>query len=182
MTQPSIIVKYFETLGGNTDHYDPETTTRVIKFSNELRAKRDYEKFTTFESNTDQMIIGNHLKLFSFCEHHLLPFFGEVAIGYIPDGRVFGLSKFQRLIDKLASKPTIQEKLTEEITGQVNAMLKPLGVGVVMRAIHTCVFARGVQSTQAEFTTSYMFGNFRDNLSTRQEFLSVVMSDGRSRL
>ena len=95
------------------------------------------------------MIIGNHLRLFSFCEHHLLPFFGEVAIGYIPDKKIFGLSKFQRLIDKVSSKPQLQERLTYQILEEINNRLEPKGIGVVIKAIHTCVFARGTQSSHS---------------------------------
>ena len=178
----TIVSKYFENLGGNPRDYDSSTTTRVMGFFNELNMKRSYDKFTIFESDTDEMIIGNHLKLFSICEHHLLPFFGEAAIGYIPSGKIFGLSKFQRLVDKISSRPQLQERLTQEIAKEIEQRLNPLGVGVIVRAIHTCVFARGTQSATAEFTTNAMLGRFRDQQSTRHEFLSVVMSNGRHQL
>jgi GTP cyclohydrolase IA len=174
--------EYYKMLGGEPKKYDKETSPRVLSYCKELDAKRTYNKFTVFDSNTDEMIIGNHLKLFSICEHHLLPFFGEVSIGYIPNGKIFGLSKFQRLVDKISSKPSIQENLTKELADEIETRLHPTGIGIVIRAIHTCVFARGVQSTSAEFTTNAMFGSFRDKVATRQEFLSVVMADGRLRL
>lgn len=178
----SIISKYFENLGGIPRDFDPNTVTRVMGFFNELNLKRTYDKFTVFESDTDEMIIGNHLKLFSFCEHHLLPFYGEVAIGYIPSGKIMGLSKFQRIVDRFSSRPQIQERLTSQVCKFIEDLLNPLGVGVVVRAIHTCVFARGTQSSQAEFTTNAMIGRFREQQSTRHEFLSVVMSNGRNQL
>ena len=139
-----IINGYYKLIGGDNNNYDKETSRRLQTFGEELLKKRSYEKFTTFKAEHDDMIIGNHLRLFSFCEHHLLPFFGEVAIGYIPDTKIFGLSKFQRLIDKVSSRPQLQERLTYQILDEINNRLKPKGIGVVIKAIHTCVFARGI--------------------------------------
>jgi GTP cyclohydrolase I len=148
-----VIYGYYGLIGGEKNSYDNETTRRLKSFGEELSRKRTYEKFTTFRADHDDMIIGNHLKLFSFCEHHLLPFFGEVAIGYIPDKKIFGLSKFQRLVDRVASRPQLQERLTYQILEEIKNRLEPKGIGVVVKAIHTCVFARGTQSSAAEFTT-----------------------------
>ena len=129
-----IINGYYRLIGGDNDKYDKETCRRLRLFGDELLRERSYDKFTTFKSDHDDMIIGNHLRLFSFCEHHLLPFFGEVAIGYIPDNKIFGLSKFQRLIDKVSSKPQLQERLTHQILGEINNRLEPKGIGVVIKA------------------------------------------------
>ena len=93
---------YYRLIGGENKNYDKEKSRRLRAFGEELYRKRSYEKFTAFKADHDDMIIGNHLRLFSFCEHHLLPFFGEVAIGYIPNNKIFGLSKFQRLVDKVS--------------------------------------------------------------------------------
>ncbi len=177
-----IINGYYKLIGGDDSKYDKETSRRLRTFGEELLKKRSYEKFTTFKAEHDDMIIGNHLRLFSFCEHHLLPFFGEVAIGYIPDNKIFGLSKFQRLIDKVSSRPQLQERLTYQILEEINNRLKPKGIGVVIKAIHTCVFARGTQSTTAEFTTSAVEGVFKENINTKNEFLSIINADGRLRL
>ena len=177
-----IINGYYKLIGGDNNNYDKETSRRLQTFGEELLKKRSYEKFTTFKAEHDDMIIGNHLRLFSFCEHHLLPFFGEVAIGYIPDTKIFGLSKFQRLIDKVSSRPQLQERLTYQILDEINNRLKPKGIGVVIKAIHTCVFARGYQSTTAEFTTSAVEGIFKENINTKNEFLSIINSDGRLRI
>lgn len=169
-------------LGGNINEFDvKETNRRVLQYFRELSVKRAYNRFTTFKSDTDEMIIGNHLRLYSVCEHHLLPFFGEVAIGYIPNGKIFGLSKFQRIVDKVASRPQLQERLTKEIAEFINVAIHPLGIGVVIRAIHTCVFARGVQSANAEFTTNVMLGNFRNKAETRSEFFASI-ADSRLKL
>ena len=173
---------YYRLIGGDNDKYDKETCRRLASFGDELLRKRSYEKFTTFKADHDDMIIGNHLRLFSFCEHHLLPFFGEVAIGYIPDNKIFGLSKFQRLIDKVSSRPQLQERLTYQILEEINNRLAPKGVGVVIKAIHTCVFARGTQSSTAEFTTSAVDGIFKDNINTKNEFFSIINANGRLRI
>ncbi|MER5175652.1 MAG: GTP cyclohydrolase I [Candidatus Nitrosocosmicus sp.] len=177
-----IISGYYKLIGGADDKYDKETSRRLRSFGDELLKKRLYDKFTTFKADHDDMIIGNHLRLFSFCEHHLLPFFGEVAIGYIPDSKIFGLSKFQRLIDKVSSKPQLQERLTYQILEEINNRLEPKGIGVVIKAIHTCVFARGTQSSTAEFTTSAVDGVFKENINTKNEFLSIINANGRLRL
>jgi GTP cyclohydrolase I len=177
-----IIKGYYKLIGGDDSKYNKETSRILLTFGEELLRKRSYEKFTTFKAEHDDMIIGNHLRLFSFCEHHLLPFFGEVAIGYIPDSKIFGLSKFQRLIDKVSSRPQLQERLTYQILGEISNRLKPKGIGVVIKAIHTCVFARGTQSTTAEFTTSAVEGIFKENINTKNEFLSIINADSRLRL
>ena len=178
----NIVNGYYQLIGGEVNNYDKETSKRLQSFGEELSRKRLYEKFTTFKAENDDMIIGNHLRLFSFCEHHLLPFFGEVAIGYIPDTKIFGLSKFQRLIDKVSSRPQLQERLTHQILEEIKNRLEPKGIGVVIKAIHTCVFARGTQSSTAEFTTSAVDGVFKENINTKNEFLSIINADGRLRL
>ena len=178
----STVNGYYKLIGGEEGSYDKETSRRLRAFGEELFKKRSYEKFTAFKADHDDMIIGNHLRLFSFCEHHLLPFFGEVAIGYIPNNKIFGLSKFQRLVDKVSSRPQLQERLTYQILEEIKNRLEPKGVGVVIKAIHTCVFARGTQSSSAEFTTSAVDGIFKENNNTKQEFFSIINSDGRLRL
>src|SRR5262245_45970177 len=150
---------YYAMLGG-TKYFPSETERRVKDFCKELDVKRSYDKFTTFETKADEMIIGNHLRLFSICEHHLLPFYGKVSIGYIPRGKIFGLSKLQRIVDKFASRPQIQEELTIDIADFIYERIQPKGVGIVIKAIHTCVFARGTQSSDAEFMTNVMRGDF----------------------
>jgi GTP cyclohydrolase I len=169
-------------MGGRPEEYDHETTRRVFGFSKELEVKREYTRFTRFPSLSDDMIIGNHLRLFSVCEHHLLPFFGEVAICYIPDKWIFGLSKFQRIVDAIASKPQLQERLTHEILEFIQKNIEPKGIAVQVKAIHTCVFARGVQSSTAEFTTTAVIGALKENPQARNEFLQNINSDGRLRL
>lgn len=162
----------FARLGG--DEFPDETTARVNRFYTELEKKRAYEKFTTFESKTDEMVIINKIRIFSFCEHHLLPFFGYVSIGYIPDGKIMGLSKFQRLVDKVASKPTVQENITNEIADAVMMYLNPKGVGVVTNCQHTCMFGRGIERPEISVSAQVLKGNFKQNIHTRQEFFNRI--------
>ena len=177
-TQPTAISEYFEMLGGDWKSYPTETNRRVRDFCQELSVKRLYNKFTTFKSEGDEMIIGNRLRVFSFCEHHLLLFYGEAAIGYIPDETIFGISKLQRMVDKWASRPQLQERLTSQIKNDINEILNPKGVAVRIKAVHTCVMSRGVQSTNAEITTMAVSGILKDNPQARNEFLQNINSDG----
>lgn len=171
---------YFTDKKENPDDPDlvNETSRRTEKFFTELYEKREYNDFKTFKSDNDEMIISNGLKVFSYCEHHLLPFIGECSIGYIPNGKILGLSKFQRLVDKYASKPTLQETITDEIAQAILDILNPIGVGVIMKCIHCCIFARGVKS-QSEFLTSSMKRAFKEKESTRNEFLSLANVERR---
>jgi|SRR5262245_1024719 len=172
---------YYELLSGTSGGLDPQTPKRVLRFSDELQAKRAYNRFSKFLSEGDQMITGNHLRVFSFCKHHLLPFFGEAAIAYIPKKHIFGLSKFQRLVDKFASEPQIQEGLTTQIADFIDQELRPAGVAVQLKCIHTCVFARGVNTANAEFTTTAVRGVMKDNPQAREEFLAAI-ADNRIRV
>jgi GTP cyclohydrolase IA len=172
----------FLMLGGDITKWDNETSARVNQYCEELQTKRNYTKFTKFPATSDDMIIGNHLRMYSICEHHLLPFFGEAAIAYIPDKWIFGLSKFQRIIDMVASRPQLQERLTHEILKFIDNAIQPKGIAVQIKAIHTCVFARGVQSTDAQFTTTAVSGRLKVNPQARNEFLQNVNADGRFRI
>lgn len=131
--------------------------------------------FTTFDSTSDGMVIVHDITFSSLCAHHLLPFFGSAHVAYIPDGQVVGLSKIARSVRSAALGLWSQEELCEEIANQLSRSLKPLGVGVVMRAEHTCMTVRGVKVPGATTTTSSMLGVFRsnDNLA-RSEFMSLI--------
>ena len=172
---------YHYCLGGGFRDYSKETARRVADFMEELYKKRNYDKFTTFETKNENMIVAHDLRLFSFCEHHLLPFFGVVNIGYIPFGQVLGLSKIQRVVDKFASKPTIQEDLTEEINKFFMRNANTQHCIVQIKAIHTCVIARGTQSTNAQFTTTSINGNFK-SIALRNEFYQTLNSNDKLRI
>jgi GTP cyclohydrolase I len=126
-----------------------------------------------FEEAYDQMIIVRDIEFFSMCEHHMLPFFGYAHIGYIPDGRVLGLSKLVRVVDLYTQRLSMQERLTREIGDGLHRTIKGAGVGVVVEGMHMCMAMRGVRRRSIT-TTSFLTGEFRDNPKTRTEFLSLV--------
>ena len=127
-----------------------------------------------FESGTNHMVILRDIELYSLCEHHLLPFFGRCAIGYISNGKVLGVSKLARIVDMFARRLQIQERLTEQIAQAVMEETSAEGVGVVIRAKHLCMMMRGVEKQNSEMTTSAVLGSFRADEKVRQEFLSLA--------
>jgi GTP cyclohydrolase I len=128
----------------------------------------------TFTSGTNHMVILKDIELYSLCEHHLLPFYGKCAIGYISKGKVLGVSKLARIVDMFARRLQIQERMTEEIAEAVMAESGAEGVGVVIRAKHLCMMMRGVEKQNSEMTTSAVLGSFRSDEKVRQEFLSLI--------
>jgi GTP cyclohydrolase I len=124
----------------------------------------------------DEMVIVKDIEIFSLCEHHLLPFFGRCHVAYIPTDKVIGLSKIPRLVDVFARRLQVQERLTNQIAETIMAKIKPLGVGVVIEAKHLCMIMRGVEKQNSVAVTSAMLGAFREEIETREEFLSLVRS------
>lgn len=157
-----------------------ETPVRVRKawefFSSGYGMKpRDVLK--TFEDGAegcDEMVFQGSLPLWSMCEHHMLPFWGVAHIGYLPDKKVVGLSKFSRLIDVFARRLQVQERLTGQVVEAFMEGVKPLGVGVVLQCRHTCMEARGVQKTGSVTTTTALRGVFKTNPDVKAEFLASV--------
>jgi GTP cyclohydrolase IA len=127
-----------------------------------------------FAQETTSMVVVKDIEVYSLCEHHLLPFYGRCHIGYIPRGRVFGVSKLARLVDMYARRLQIQEKLTEQIAYAIKDSINADGVGVMIEARHLCMMMRGVEKQNSMFVTSSVLGVFRTNPATRQEFLSLV--------
>ena len=127
-----------------------------------------------FTSGTNHMVILKDIELYSLCEHHMLPFYGKCAIGYISKGKVLGVSKLARIVDMFARRLQIQERMTEEIAGAVMREAKAEGVGVVIRAKHLCMMMRGVEKQNSEMVTSAVLGTFRSDEKVRQEFLSLI--------
>ena len=127
-----------------------------------------------FTSGTNHMVILKNIELYSMCEHHLLPFFGSCAIGYISQGKVLGVSKLARIVDMYARRLQIQERLTEQIADAVMQEADAEGVGVVIRAKHLCMMMRGVEKQNSEMVTSAVLGSFRSDEKVRGEFLSLV--------
>lgn len=122
----------------------------------------------------DDMVIVKDIAFYSLCEHHMLPFFGRAHIGYVPDGRVVGLSKLPRLVDAYSRRLQVQERMTREIAEAIDTVVTPRGVGVVVEGRHLCIEMRGVGKEKSETVTSCMLGVFRSNQRTRAEFLSHI--------
>ena len=122
----------------------------------------------------DEMIVMNDIRFESHCEHHMVPIIGKAHIGYLPDKRVVGISKLARLVDVYARRLQIQEKMTVQIADTLQEVLQPKGVGVVVEAAHQCMTTRGVHKPGAALVTSRMLGAFRNDVSTRREFLAII--------
>jgi GTP cyclohydrolase I len=127
-----------------------------------------------FEQDYDEMVLVKDIPFYSLCEHHMLPFFGTCHVGYLPRGRVVGLSKIPRLVEAFAHRLQLQERMTKEIAEALNGAVDPRGVGVVVEARHLCMEMRGVQKTGGQLITSCMLGTFRRDARTRAEFLDLV--------
>ncbi len=127
-----------------------------------------------FAQETTSMVVVKDIEVYSLCEHHLLPFYGRCHIGYIPRGRVFGISKLARLVDLYARRLQLQERLTEQIAYAIKDSINADGVGVMIEARHLCMMMRGVEKQNSSFVTSAVLGVFRDNPATRQEFMSIL--------
>ncbi len=155
------------------------------------RIRRMYEELTdgyrmdpeslldgaSFDVEYDEMVVVRDIELYSLCEHHLLPFFGRAHVGYLPRGRVIGLSKIPRVVDLFAHRLQLQERMTQEIADFLMTRLQPKGVGVVLETTHLCTVMRGVRKPGATMVTSAMLGRFRSDEKTRAEFLTFI---GRS--
>jgi GTP cyclohydrolase I len=124
----------------------------------------------------DEMVVLRDIRLESTCEHHMAPILGRIHVAYIPDGRVVGISKLARVVDAYAKRLQIQEKLTAQIANTLSDVLKPKGVAVVVEAAHQCMTTRGVHKPGVTMVTSRMLGAFRDDPSTRREFLAMIGS------
>jgi GTP cyclohydrolase I len=155
-----------------------ETPARVARMYAELFAGlgKDARQLLqkTFTQKYDEMVIVKDIGFESMCEHHLLPFLGKAHIGYLPNGKIVGLSKLARVVEMLARRPQIQERMTEELADLIMNELGARGVGVVLEASHTCMTIRGVRKSDSVCTTSAMRGGFKDNQSTRAELMALV--------
>src|ERR1700690_4080006 len=155
------------------------TPKRVARMYTELLSgyHADPQKIVNgalFNITYDEMVIVRDIEFYSLCEHHLLPFLGHAHIAYMPAGKVIGLSKIPRIVDVFAHRLQVQERLTRQIADQLQELLKPNGVAVVMEGMHLCSMMRGVKKTGARLITSSMQGSFRTNPATRQEFLDNI--------
>jgi len=130
-----------------------------------------------YEEKYDEMVIVKGIDIFSLCEHHLLPFFGKCHVAYIPDGKLIGLSKIPRLVEVFARRLQVQERLTSEIAQNLQDILKPKGVAVVIEAKHLCMIMRGVEKQNTVATTSAMLGAFKSRQETRMEFMELISKE-----
>ena len=126
-----------------------------------------------FDGPSGELVLIKDIEFYSLCEHHLLPFFGKAHVAYIPDGRVIGLSKIPRIVDAFARRLQVQERLTQEIAEEIERILNPKGVAVIIEASHLCMMMRGVSKQNSVTTTSAFFGEFEKN-ETRSEFLKLI--------
>ena len=156
-----------------------KTPTRVAKswlyFSRGYNLELDdVVNNAIFHEASKDMVVVRDVEFFSLCEHHLLPFFGKAHVGYIPNGKVIGLSKIPRIIDMYARRLQVQERLTHQVADAIQDVLKPNGVAVVMEGRHMCMQMRGVEKQNSLATTSTMLGRFRESVRTRNEFMYLI--------
>jgi GTP cyclohydrolase IA len=128
-----------------------------------------------FQAEANNMIVLRNIEVYSLCEHHMLPFFGHCHVGYIPKHKVLGVSKIARIVDALARRLQIQERLTAQVAQELMQTINPEGVGVVMECRHLCMIMRGVEKQESVMTTSSVLGSFHNNAATRAEFLSLTV-------
>src|SRR3954463_16663250 len=127
-----------------------------------------------FAEDHSNMVLVRDIEMYSMCEHHMLPFFGKVHIGYIPNGKIVGLSKLPRIVEIFARRLQVQERLTEQVASAIEEVLEPRGVGVVVEAVHLCMMMRGVEKQSSQTLTSALRGTFRDDARTRDEFMRLA--------
>src|SRR4249920_2119984 len=153
----------------------PERVAKALAFMTQGYQKDVNHLFNgaLFPIEYDEMVIVKDIDFFSLCEHHLLPFFGKVHVGYLPNKKVVGLSKIPRIVDIFARRLQVQERLTVQIAEAINEILAPKGVGVVADASHLCMMMRGVQKQNSTTMTSCLLGGFRTDFRTRNEFLGL---------
>lgn len=160
-----------------------ETPARVARMYAELfrglhvRPERHLRKF--FTEQYDEVVLVKDISFCSFCEHHLLPFMGRAHIGYAPRGRVVGLSKLARVVEEVAQRPQVQERMTEQIADMLVSELDAKGVAVVIEATHSCMTIRGIRKPGSLCVTSSMKGIFRANISSRSEIMQLIYGDRR---
>lgn len=155
------------------------TPNRVARMFEELTSGYhiDSEKMINgaiFDVDYDEMVVVKDIDFYSLCEHHLLPFYGRAHVGYIPDGKVIGLSKIPRIVEMFARRLQIQEQMTSEIANFLQSTLRPQGVAVVVEGMHMCSMMRGVKKANAKMKTSKMLGAFRESDKTRSEFFAHI--------
>lgn len=178
----SLVRRLLTLLGEDPDRPGlTDTPSRVARSLRELtrgydRTAADAVGKGVFREEHGSMVIVRDIELFSLCEHHMLPFFGRVHVGYVPDGRIVGLSKIARIVEVFARRLQVQERLTEEIADAIEAELEPQGVGLVVEARHLCMMMRGVEKSSSRTVTRAFRGSLAELPSQRDDFLRAVPS------
>jgi len=177
---PGLIESLLTELGEDPERQGLKATPeRVARAFRQLtdgygRVSEDVIADAVFDQDYDEMVVVKDIPFYSLCEHHMLPFFGTCHVGYLPRGKVVGLSKIPRLVGIFAHRLQLQERMTKEIAEALNGSLAPKGVGVVVEARHLCMEMRGVEKPGGQLITSCMLGTFRRDPRTRAEFLDLV--------
>ncbi len=159
------------------------TPERVARMYDELLAGYHVDPYALineaiFEESIEDMVIVKDIEFYSMCEHHLLPFLGRAHVAYIPTGKVIGLSKIPRVVDLFARRLQVQERMTRQIADFLEAVIHPMGVGVVVEGWHLCATMRGVKKANAIMVSSALCGSFKENPGTRQEFFDHLNREG----
>ena len=174
--------KIIEQIGEDPDREGlvktPERAAKAIAFLTQGYAQtlEQIVNNAVFESDSDEMVIVKDIELYSMCEHHMLPFIGKCHVAYLPKGKVIGLSKVARIVDMYARRLQIQENLTKQVADAVQQVTGGHGVAVVVESKHLCMMMRGVEKQNSTMTTSVMLGRFKQDINTRNEFLSLLRS------
>jgi GTP cyclohydrolase IA len=151
------------------------TPSRIARAYAELLTPRDFA-MTTFPNDEgyDELVLVRDIPFVSVCEHHFMPFMGTAVVGYLPNERILGLSKLARVVELFARRPQVQERMTAQIAHWLDDNLSPKGVGIVLRADHTCMTTRGVRASGATTVTSTLLGHLRDDGRSRAEFMALA--------
>ena len=175
-----LFTKILETLGEDPSRQGlvktPHRAAKAMEFltSGYHQNVDDILNGAIFDEDFDEMVIVKDIEFYSLCEHHILPFWGKCHVGYLPKNRIIGLSKIPRIVDMFSRRLQVQERLTREIAEALETALDPRGVAVVMEGQHLCMMARGVEKQAPKMATNVMRGAFREDSSTRAEFLRCV--------
>ncbi|MEW6511545.1 MAG: GTP cyclohydrolase I FolE [Bacteroidota bacterium] len=179
-TLEELVGKVLDTLGEDAGREGlagtPGRVARALEFFTS-GYRQDIHKVLNgaiYSERYSEMVIVKDIELYSLCEHHMLPFFGRAHVAYIPNGKIVGLSKIPRIVELFSRRLQVQERLTQQIADTLYEALEPEGVGVVIEARHMCMMMRGVEKQNSAATTSAMLGVFRDDVKTRQEFLTLI--------
>ena len=179
----SAVRKILQEIGEDPDRQGlVDTPKRIEKMYRDLtrgyrQSAEELINSAMFDVDYDEMVVVTNIDFYSLCEHHMLPFFGVAHVGYIPDGRVVGLSKIPRIVEMYARRLQVQERMTAQIANILQEQLNPDGVGVVIEGYHMCMSMRGVEKDKAKMITSTLLGSFREDPSTRTEFLELIRSE-----